>query len=781
VNKRKGLLCTGLVIGTCLANVQVNAQQEKNKFTTEVSIFNSSRHLNHADNKALKTPSSMSVKEFEQLRRNSISDERHFLIKQTKNSVLKIKTPNGFISSAVDDGAGCSSVGELYTLTGQDLVDTVKSSSLGDCLYGLYSEASNSDAFSDDKAAAIVEAMVLHLDTYNASDAKSADELETLVTYLRAMHYAQRNLNRTHTDNYNTNLNEAFTKYFSRDSFSIFNGEATRDFSIKREMLVLVASSKTDSLPFLANFTTALLGYANTVSRADNDGVYYEEKAVDELLSKLYYAITDKTEEVEQLVLNNPSIIANLKQFVDVDGKWLIGHAREWHWNDAVTELGRYLRFGGSIAENVRPSIQAILNTYSYIGEGNKGWLNAQSAVYYNDNANCSLYGDVCDFDLQAAILSGSHQCGDTVKLRYQEPITTENLGKICQSIASQEQKFHSVMNTSNETPVKNDQNAVLEMIIFSSYTDYDKYGNDFFGIDTNNGGFYLEGSPSTEGNQARFFAHQATWLADFSVWNLEHEFIHYLDGRFNKWGNFYEQAANSVWWGEGIAEYLSQPNNNAKALTAAKTNQYSLSELFQTTYANSDQVRTYDWGYLAVRFMMEEKRSFIDNELLPSLRAAKYEMTPGDCTIDWSWHRKANATENGWDWAYDDSKGGYPDWVWTCGRPANTPIDSELPVYTPYEDILNNWDTSFDHDFSQWLTCIVAGDGECVEQAFHPADLDENNAIDKRDILMFRKMLRGNPSLSLDYDFNEDEVVDIRDVRPMMALCDLSRCAIAL
>jgi microbial collagenase len=776
VKKTKGLLCTSLIISTCLANAQVNTQQEQDELMPKAATFDSKPHLNHADNKALRTPNNLSIEEFDQLRRQNTSKDRHFLLNKTKNKASKNKLFKSFAASAV----GCASVSELYTLTGQDLVDTVKASSLGDCLYGLYSEASNSEAFSDDKAAAIVEAMVLHLDTYNASDAKSADELETLVTYLRAMHYAQRNLNRTHTDNYNTSLNEAFTKYFSQASFLVFNGEMTRDFSVKREMLVLLKSSGSNELPFLERFTEALLGYANSVSQADNEGVYYEEKAIDELLTHFYTAITNKEADVEQLVLGNPNIIDNLKQFVEVDAKWLVGHAREWHWNDAINELGRYLRFGGTIAENVRPSIQAILSTYSHIGEGSKGWLNAQSAVYYNDNANCSLYGDVCDFDLQAAILSGSHQCGDTVKLRYQEPITTENLGKICQSIASQEQKFHSVMNTSNATPVEDDHNAVLEMIIFSSYTDYNNYGNDFFGINTDNGGYYLEGSPSKEGNQARFFAHQATWLADFSVWNLEHEFIHYLDGRFNQWGNFYEQAANSVWWGEGISEYLSQPNNNADALNVASTQEFSLSELFQTTYENSNTSRTYYWGYLAARFMMEEKRDQIENELLPSFRATKYEMTPGDCTIDWSWHRKTDAIENGWDWAYDDSKGGYPDWVWTCGRPANTPIDSELPEYTPYADILNNWGTSFDQEFSEWLTCIVAGNGECVEQVFHIADLDENNAIDKRDILMFRKMLRGNPSLSLDYDFNKDGVVDRRDVRPMMALCDLSRCAIA-
>ncbi|PPJ44561.1 peptidase, partial [Rhizobium sp. KAs_5_22] len=84
-------------------------------------------------------------------------------------------------------------------------------------------------------------------------------------------------------------------------------------------------------------------------------------------------------------------------------------------------------------------------------------------------------------------------------------------------------------------------------------------YAGAIFGIDTNNGGMYLEGDPSAPGNQARFIAYEAEWLRPtFEIWNLTHEYVHYLDGRFDMWGDF--QAAmqqKTVWWVEGFAEYL--------------------------------------------------------------------------------------------------------------------------------------------------------------------------------------------------------------------------------
>ncbi|MBT1443338.1 collagenase [Shewanella sp. JM162201] len=132
---------------------------------------------------------------------------------------------------------------------------------------------------------------------------------------------------------------------------------------------------------------------------------------------------------------------------------------------------------------------------------------------------------------------------------------------------------------------------------------------------------------PQREGNQAEFVAYQKNG----QIWNLRHEYVHYLDGRFNLYGDFCSALHDShsapeycpepspplphlVWWTEGVAEYLALGDNNPKALALAKAPGYSLSDIFDTSYEhNGGTDRVYRWGYLAVRFMMEHHREKID------------------------------------------------------------------------------------------------------------------------------------------------------------------------
>ena len=696
-------------------------------------------------------------------------------------------------SANVTAATSCTSASELIGLTGEALVSAIKAGSLTSCLYGLYNaDYAGTELFSDANLLSVVNAINTLLVTYDGSDENGAVELEKLVTYLRAMHWAESSTGRTFQSTYQTALTQAFNAYFAGEHFVVFNGESSRDFMIRFEMLILVNSSNTDRQPYLARFSEALLGYANTVSRSNDWGVYYQEQGVTNLLVHLFNANSYEESAFEATLTNNPEIIDNLIKFITTDGTWLIGHTREYQWADSITELGRMLKFSGVIADKVRPTIQNILNTYSFDGTGSSGWINAQSMVKFYDSANCSLYGDACDFSVEDNVLSGNYSCSDTVKIRYQGEISNENLMTTCNTLNAGQDKFHLMFGTNSSTPVANDFNEALEVVVFSSSTQYESYAGDFFGINTNNGGMYLEDNPFSEDSQARFIAFQATWLPGFSIWNLEHEQYHYLDGRFNKWGSFSDQPENSVWWGEGLAEYLSQPATNPNALAVAADGTYQLSDLFQTTYANSDTSRTYYWGYLATRFMMENHREEIDGQLLPSMRAVKYningdseEPTEG-CQFDWGWQAKPDAEANGWGWLYDDSENGYSGngyWVWTCGQPESDedPIEEEpLPEFTPYQDILTDWGTRFDNEFNEWLTCLVDGEGYCEAATYHPADLDKNNAVDIRDINIFSQLLRQSSELGLEYDFNNDLQVNNRDVRAMTTFCDLPRCAIA-
>jgi hypothetical protein len=99
------------------------------------------------------------------------------------------------------------------------------------------------------------------------------------------------------------------------------------------------------------------------------------------------------------------------------------------------------------------------------------------------------------------------------------------------------------------------------------------------------------------------------------------------MDGRFDMYGDFAQGTVQpTVWYIEGLAEYLSLRNDNQTAIDVAKTGTYKLSTIFQNTYSMADYVtRAYRWGYMAVRFMNERHRADLD-AILPMFRAGNYD-----------------------------------------------------------------------------------------------------------------------------------------------------------
>ena len=63
---------------------------------------------------------------------------------------------------------------------------------------------------------------------------------------------------------------------------------------------------------------------------------------------------------------------------------------------------------------------------------------------------------------------------------------------------------------------------------------------------------------------------------------NFEHEFVHYLDGLFNLYGSFADKPKSTIWWLEGLAEYVSKADNNITAVdTIFDVSTDTLSEVF--------------------------------------------------------------------------------------------------------------------------------------------------------------------------------------------------------
>ncbi|WP_417349386.1 collagenase [Ferrimonas sp.] len=219
-------------------------------------------------------------------------------------------------------------------------------------------------------------------------------------------------------------------------------------------------------------------------------------------------------------------------------------------------------------------------------------------------------YGDLCTLPKEEEVLPIEHHCSDSLYIRAQD-LTLEELEQTCNRLTSQEQDFHMLLAT-NQQPVANDHNDALKVVVFENWSQYNAYGQLLYDINTDNGGMYIEGNPDEQSNQATFYAYRAWWKEEFQVWNLNHEYIHYLDGRFVKYGGFGHFPEKMVWWAEGMAEYVSKGRDNDQALTLARDygvgSWPSLEEIFSTHYHDGLD-RTYRWSYLAVRYFCENDR----------------------------------------------------------------------------------------------------------------------------------------------------------------------------
>ncbi|MBW8186682.1 collagenase [Shewanella nanhaiensis] len=223
----------------------------------------------------------------------------------------------------------------------------------------------------------------------------------------------------------------------------------------------------------------------------------------------------------------------------------------------------------------------------------------------------CEQSSDICRIPELTDILPINHPCSDSLFILAQD-LDQEELASSCTKLTSQEANFHQILETGHqETP--NDFNTALRVVAFKNWSQYNAYGQLLFDINTDNGGMYIEGTPSKPGNQATFFAYRQFWIQpEFAIWNLNHEYVHYLDGHFVKYGGFGHFPSKMVWWSEGLAEYISKGDSNPNTLKVIKRDiekAPTLEEVFATEY-DDGQDRTYKWSYMAVRFLAEHHHS---------------------------------------------------------------------------------------------------------------------------------------------------------------------------
>lgn len=421
-----------------------------------------------------------------------------------------------------------------------------------------------------------------------------SDELEALYLYLRAGYYAEF---------YNSNITflswvtpavKGAVDAFVQNAHFYDNGDAHG--KVLNEVIITMDSAGLQHA-YLDVVTQWLTRW-----NAQYAEHWYMRNAVNGVFTILFGGQWNN--QYTSLIGEQTALVTALQAFALDRTK--VNSPTEFMAANAARELGRLARYtDATIAPKVTEGLTAIFGQYPSYGDGDAIWLGAaDTASYY---ADCSQF-NICGFEdaLRDAALNQTFICSDTIKIRSQDMSQAQHLAA-CDKMAYEESFFHTTLETGNQ-PVADDHNTQLQVNIFNSDTDYGKYAGPIFGIDTNNGGMYLEGNPANVGNIPNFIAYEASYAnPDHFVWNLEHEYVHYLDGRFNMYGDFGTPTELVVWWSEGVAEYVSRVNDNPQAIaTIQDGSTYTLAQVFDTTYDGFDVDRIYRWGYLAVRFMFE-------------------------------------------------------------------------------------------------------------------------------------------------------------------------------
>ncbi|PFH11949.1 microbial collagenase [Collimonas sp. PA-H2] len=516
----------------------------------------------------------------------------------------------------------CKDMNKLASYDGSALADYIVNLPDYECHYGLFSLNAEQAAkvYSAGNFNAVAKRFVQEGNNYNAGNMA----LVNLLIYLRAGYYlASNNVIPGPSASLTDILRPAIKQLVDGDM--LFKANAVGP-STAGETFNLITNMH-DEAYYLGSMKALVQRYTNTDSNPNAVNALRQPSAAGGFTGVLTVLFSAHGRSEGKLLLqNDTSYPAALNNFVVSNKAALLGTETAYQLTDTANEAFRFMQYPTQKA-GVKIMIKNQLATTTMTGADSDLWLAAATAVKYNDNANCAEYG-TCDFEtrLADAVLQNKYTCSPTIRIRAQQ-MTPAQMQSSCNLLQTEESYFHDMLQT-NRTPVANDYNTSLEVVVFDDYTNYNRYAGVIFGISTNNGGMYLEGSPAVPGNQARFIAHEASWLRPvFQVWNLEHEYVHYLDGRFDMYGDFSAATVKpTVWWIEGLAEYLSKKNDNQESIDVARTGTYRLSQIFDNTYSMADYVpRAYRWGYMATRFMVERHRNDVDT-VVAKFRVGDYD-----------------------------------------------------------------------------------------------------------------------------------------------------------
>lgn len=220
--------------------------------------------------------------------------------------------------------------------------------------------------------------------------------------------------------------------------------------------------------------------------------------------------------------------------------------------------------------------------------------------------------------------------------LTVRSGLSQSQLPAFLTKMQNEEQAFLQIIDPELRTPIPNDKNENLTLILFATRQAYQDYMNSFVGFGASSGGLYLT-------DEAKIYTYQRTSSESiFTVEELiQHEFTHFLTDRYifpGSWGSsgYFNEA--KAWADEGMAEHFAGMMFDSGGNFATPLRKVHLDKicsqsfrdlpslLSQTEGYNNPGVFDYNNGWAFTHYLLTNRQA-VANNLLKSFRNNTYDL----------------------------------------------------------------------------------------------------------------------------------------------------------
>jgi len=482
------------------------------------------------------------------------------------------------------------------------------------CMYFLWSyQPSLASVFSDNHVRAVLAEIDRQLPSYRASN--PGDVLE-LMYYVRIFYYY---VGSQHPDFLNRNV--AGETQRTLDSFAVhpdLNTFAEVPARVTTEW-ILAADGASLGHRYLTRLQGVLADFVDPAQKRWGD--YYQQINAWAIAAMVSRALRNNEPNMVAAVATNTALIDRLSAVArhgallksNPDGTYVI--------NNAIWALGMivYRTDTGTPANISTPSygtwkhalyaLAALVDYHAYLSAP---YLWLVTVIDGYSDCNLSLYRrPVCRAvvaaDVERLAFPNRYEMDDGNMVFY-TPLSLAEVQVLYHAVKVVRAQFNRV--TETVLPLPGDPNRTLNVRVYGSRADYDRFHAFLYGLNTNNGGVYIE-------QDGTFYTYDRA--PGQSLYTLEelfrHEYAHYLVGRWiipGMWGESASYANNRlVWFDEGFAEFMAGATRSQgvrarrtliELVAADGANRMTVSEVLNASYGGDFRFYRYSglfWNFL--------------------------------------------------------------------------------------------------------------------------------------------------------------------------------------